>query len=222
MVCTHLDMEGGSTCTLASGCGQRLQRSIRTLHSTRTCTASVGSARAGGLRSCLDGCPPCSGGTRSRQTDSLSAGIRVAGQSSNARPASPVHPPIRSRGGDGGSIDAELVQRSFQALVGHGSEAGLVTQRTWLAIFPDTLDACLAIAVSATADKVRLAKDLKADGALALELLLWWLDEFAFVPTFLFRLSRRLLVVVTAGGFTSHFSWNKKGRILLDLAFLLC
>ena len=112
-----------------------------------------------------------------------------------------------------GAVDAELVQRSFQALVGHGSEARLVTQRTWLAIFPDTLDARLAIAVSATADKVRLAKDLKADGALALELLLWRLDEFAFVPTFLFRLSRRLLVVVTAGGFTSHFSWQKKGGL---------
>ena len=122
-----------------------------------------------------------------------------------------------------GAVDAELVQRSLEALVGHGGEARLATQRTRLAIFPDTLDARLAIAVSATADEVRLAKDLEADGTLALELLLWRLDEFAFVPIFLFRLSRRLLVVViivTAGGFTSHFSWHKKGRILLGLAFL--
>ena len=51
------------------------------------------------------------------------------------------------------------MQRSFQALVGHGSEARLVTQWTWLAIFPNTLDARLAIVVSAAVDELRLAKD---------------------------------------------------------------
>ena len=115
-----------------------------------------------------------------------------------------------------GAVDAELVQRSFQALVGHGSEARLVTQRTWLAIFPDTLDARLAIVVSAAVDEVRLVKDLEADGALALKVLRRRLDELTLVPIqFLFRLSRRLLVIViicvSARGLTSHFSWHKKG-----------
>ena len=56
-----------------------------------------------------------------------------------------------------GAVDAELVQRSLQALVGHSSEARLVTQRTWLAVFSDTLDARLAIVVSTTVDEARLA-----------------------------------------------------------------
>ena len=75
-----------------------------------------------------------------------------------------------------GAVDAKLVQRSLEALVGHGSEARLVTQRTWLASFPDALDARLAIVVSATVDEARLAKDLEADGALALKMLRRRLD----------------------------------------------
>ena len=109
-----------------------------------------------------------------------------------------------------GAVDAEFAQRSLEALVGHGSEARLVTQRTWLAIFPDTLDARLAIAVSATADEVRLAKFLEADGALILKNLRRRLDELTLVPILLFRLPRRLLVVVSAGGLTSHVSLGTK------------
>ena len=56
-----------------------------------------------------------------------------------------------------GAVDAKLVQRSLEALVGHGSEARLVTQRTRLAIFSDTLDARLAIVVSTTVDEARRA-----------------------------------------------------------------
>ena len=69
-----------------------------------------------------------------------------------------------------GAVDVELVQQSFQALVGHGSEARLVTQWTWLSISPNTLDARRTKVVSATVDEARLVKDLEADGTFALEL----------------------------------------------------
>ena len=55
-----------------------------------------------------------------------------------------------------GAVDAEFVQRSLETLVGHGGESRLVTQRTWLAIVSDTLDARLAIVVSTTVDEARL------------------------------------------------------------------
>ena len=102
------------------------------------------------------------------------------------------------------------MQRSLEALVGHGSEARLVTQRTWLAIFPDTLDARLAIAVSATADEVRLAKFLEADGALALKnASAVRLDEYHIRTHYSFSYLAAAflssLSSVTAGGFTSKY-----------------
>ena len=50
-----------------------------------------------------------------RQTDSLPAGVAIGavGRSSNARPASPIHPPTCSREGDGGSS--------------HGTHLGIVS-----------------------------------------------------------------------------------------------
>ena len=72
--------------------------------------------------------------------------------------------------------------------------------------------------MSTTVDEARLAKDLEADGALALELFRRRFYELALVSRFLFSLSRRLLVVVTivaAGGLTSHFSRTKRAYLSL-------
>ena len=114
-----------------------------------------------------------------------------------------------------GTVDAEFVQRSLEALVGHGSESRLVTQRTRLAIFSDTLDARLAIAVSATDDEVRLAKDLEADGALALELFRRRFYELALVSRFLFSLSGSFLSPLSSLplGARLAISLAQKGRI---------
>ena len=107
MVCTCLDMAGGSTCTLASGCGPRLQRSTCTLRSTRTCTASVGSARAGGLRSCLDGCPSLQWRhsiTANGQPFSWRLGSGSEFKCSSSLPSSPSHSqPLEAMG----AVDAE-------------------------------------------------------------------------------------------------------------------
>ena len=80
-----------------------------------------------------------------------------------------------------GAVDAETIQRSFEALVDHGSEIRLVTQRTWLFIFRDTLDALGTKTVSTTVDNVRLAQDMQADGALTLKRFRRRLNELAFI-----------------------------------------
>ena len=56
------------------------------------------------------------------------------------------------------TVDTKFVQHSLETLVGHGSEARLVTQWTWLIIY--TLDTHFTIVVSAAVDEVRLAKDI--------------------------------------------------------------
>ena len=73
-----------------------------------------------------------------------------------------------------------------------------VTQRTRLTTSLDTIDERGTKAVSTAVDEARLAKGLEADGAPALELCQWSLNEIGF--------AWRILVAVTAGGWTSHFS----------------
>ena len=98
-----------------------------------------------------------------------------------------------------GAVDAELQQGLFQALVGDVCERlRTSTLRTRLAFRFDVLDAGGTEVVSAAVAEVRLAKDLEADGALALQLLLRWLDKLAIVT----RSSRRFVVI---GVLTSHF-----------------
>ena len=101
-----------------------------------------------------------------------------------------------------GAVDAELAQGSFQAQIGDVRNGRRLTQRTRLAILFDSTDARGTKAMSTAEDEVRLAKDLEADGALALKLFRRQFDEIALVSSSLPRLWQRLLVI---GGLTSHF-----------------
>ena len=113
-----------------------------------------------------------------------------------------------------GAVGAELVQDSFQAQVGDVRKGRRLTQRTRLAILLDTSDARGTTAVSTADAEVRLAKDLEADGALALEHFRRRLDELAIVTHLLFRLSLWLLVAVIARSLASHFYPGTEGACL--------
>ena len=75
-------------------------------------------------------------------------------------------------------------QISLQSVVSHEGEVSFITQRTWLFVVLDLLNALATDLLPArTTDETRLLQNLQTYGTLGLKRIRWWRHELAVVPS---------------------------------------